>query len=191
METIRCIFCPPRDQADPIAIQENSWNGRQCMRCGLIYVSPRPSPDEIVNLYAHDSAHTDSAVLARNELHRRLCARHSLRILKKYLPAGDLLEIGAGGGFFLNEARRAGFNVKGIELNPLQAQTIVQNGIPCETRPVTLAFTGKQFDVIYHCDVTSHFFDPIAEFKAMAARLKPGGLLMFETGLRRHRSPVV
>ena len=36
--------------------------------------------------------------------------------------------------------------------------------------------------MIYHCDVTSHFPDPIAEFKTMKQRLTENGLLIFETG---------
>ena len=32
-------------------------------------------------------------------------------------------------------------------------------------------FNNEKFDVIYHCDVISHFYDPIAEFKKMKEKL--------------------
>ena len=182
METIDCIFCSSTNTPDPVVIRENGWEGHQCGRCRLIYISPRPSPAEIAQVYVENTAHTDLDNLARNELHRRLCARRAIRILKKYIPAGRLLEIGAGAGFFLDEARRAGYSIAGIDLNKVQAGKIVQNGIECDTRPVAEAFPGESFDIIYHCDVTSHFYDPIEEFRLMASRLKPGGTLMFETG---------
>ena len=167
---------------DPVVIRENGWEGHQCSRCRLIYISPRPSPAEVAKLYADNSAHTDLDNLARNELHRRLCARHTLRILRNYAPEGRLLEIGAGAGFFLDEARRAKYSVAGIDLNKLQADKMALNGIECDTRPLENAFPGEMFDIIYHCDVTSHFYDPIEEFSIMAGRLKPGGILLFETG---------
>lgn len=182
METIHCIFCPSTDVPDPVVIRENGWEGHQCSRCRLIYISPRPSPAEIAKVYADNSAHTDLDNLARNELHRRLCARHALRILRNYAPKGRLLEIGAGAGFFLDEARRAKYSVAGIDLNQLQADKMALNGIECDTRPLEQAFPGEMFDIIYHCDVTSHFYDPVGEFSTMARRLKPGGILMFETG---------
>jgi Zn ribbon nucleic-acid-binding protein len=54
METISCILCRV-DDSFPI-IQENGYTGRKCRRCGLIYISPRPSREDIKDLYAHDQA---------------------------------------------------------------------------------------------------------------------------------------
>ena len=55
--------------------------------------------------------------------------------------------------------------------------------IPCEQAPLGPAsFGGKAFDVIYHSDVMSHFYDPVGEFRRMHAALRPGGWLIFETG---------
>jgi SAM-dependent methyltransferase len=40
-----------------------------------------------------------------------------------------------------------------------------------------------QFDVVYHCDLLSHFADPVAALRKMADFLGPGGVLAFEVGL--------
>jgi len=180
MESISCIFCGA-DDAFP-AIQENGFTGRKCRRCGLIYVSPRPSRDEVANLYGHDHAHISAGSHLAAENYKRLHARHTLRILRRYVTVGQLLEIGPGAGFFLEEARAAGFVPHGIELNPAQVEFIRGRGIPCVTDTVAEAFPGQSFDVIYHCDVVSHLHDPIAEFRAMHSRLRDRGLLLFETG---------
>jgi 2-polyprenyl-3-methyl-5-hydroxy-6-metoxy-1,4-benzoquinol methylase len=55
-------------------------------------------------------------------------------------------------------------------------------GIPTCGRPLAETYPGMKFDIISHCDVLSHFTDPVAEFKMMLDRLNPGGLLIFETG---------
>jgi len=93
------------------------------------------------------------------------------------------LDIGAGGGKFLQEARKAGYDVSGIELNPNQSEYVQQKlGIPCAAQPLANAYPDQKFDVIYHCDVISHFYDPIEEFCLMHDRLNKNGLVFFETG---------
>ncbi|MGZ3939325.1 MAG: methyltransferase domain-containing protein, partial [Flavisolibacter sp.] len=44
------------------------------------------------------------------------------------------------------------------------------------------SFNGKKFDIIYHQDVLSHLYDPIASLIDMNRALKENGLLIFETG---------
>jgi hypothetical protein len=95
-----------------------------------------------------------------------------------------LLEVGAGGGYFLDEARKRGFRPHGLELNPVQARFVRSGlGIPCEESPLGEGvFGGKKFDVLYHCDVISHFHDPISELRKMRGVMKDGSFLVFETG---------
>ncbi len=50
MEDISCIFCKT-SQKDRIVIEENGFMGKKCSRCGLIYISPRPTLLEIDRLY--------------------------------------------------------------------------------------------------------------------------------------------
>jgi len=145
---------------------------------------PRPTEEAIVNLYGHDAAQVSADLHIADEYAKRLHARHHLRILRAIAPGGALLEIGAGAGYFLDEARRAGFDPYALEFNPVQAEHIRTSlGIPCAEAPLSAAvFPGQRFDVIYHCDVISHFFDPIAVFRAAYARLRDGGMMVFETG---------
>jgi 2-polyprenyl-3-methyl-5-hydroxy-6-metoxy-1,4-benzoquinol methylase len=182
MESIKCIFC--EKESDRTAIEENGYTGRKCSQCGLIYVSPRPSLEEIVDLYARDSAHKPAAAHISAEIPQRIHARHNLRIVTSFATKGALLEIGPGAGYFLDEARKLGFDPYGIELNHTLARFIRDGlNIPCEDSPLTSsAFQGKAFDVVYHCDVISHFFEPILEFRKMNDVMKENGVLVFETG---------
>src|ERR1700680_289388 len=181
METIDCIFCGPHGKPDPVVIQENGFEGRQCQSCRLIYVSPRPSVDEIANLYAHDEAKSGAAMLRKGEYGKRLAAKHTLRMLSSQKQSGSLLEIGAGMGFFCDEAKSSGYVPYAIEINPIQAEYSRSLGIPTCGLPLAEAYPGMKFDIVYHCDVLSHFTDPIGEFKIMVDRLNPGGLLIFAT----------
>ncbi|MGV8073611.1 MAG: class I SAM-dependent methyltransferase [Syntrophobacteraceae bacterium] len=182
MNENECIFCGI--ESSHIVIEENGYKGKKCPQCGLIYISPRPSFDEIIHLYRHDDAHISAESHISASISSRLYARHNLKIIRSFIQTGALLEIGAGAGYFLDEARKAGFKPHGLEFNPIQADYIRNKlGIPCEESSLnTSIFGGKQFDVIYHCDVISHFFDPIADFKKINDIMKDDSFLIFETG---------
>ena len=182
LETIPCIFCGLG--SDDIVVKEDGYTARKCPSCGLVYLSPRPIAQAVIDLYGRDNARVSAAShLAAGTL-KRFYAKHHLSILNRYVRQGELLEIGAGAGFFLDEARKKGFDVHGIELNPAQASHVRHTlKIPCEDKPLEMcSFGEKKFDVIYHCDVISHFHDPIEEFRKINRKMKHNGLLIFETG---------
>ncbi len=182
MEQIKCIFCEKDD--NQIVIEESGYTGRRCCHCGLIYVSPRPTINEIQELYKDNKADKSAEVHMENELFKRLHARHNLRIITSFVEGGTILDIGAGAGYFLDEARKQGFNPYAIELNHIQADYIRNTmKIPCEESSLHCSsFSDTDFDVIYHCDVISHFFDPIFAFKEINEKMKEGSFLVFETG---------
>lgn len=182
-ETTGCILCRSGPE-DPVVLRENGYECRRCRSCGLIYLWPRASAEEVVNLYGHGLAQISAEEHRAAAPISRLRARHHLRILRAVCRSGDLLEIGAGAGFFLEEARRLGYSPHAIELNPVQAAFIRDTlRIPCETSPLsTASFGGRRFDLLYHADVMSHFREPQAEIERMHGALKPGGCLVFETG---------
>jgi SAM-dependent methyltransferase len=111
-------------------------------------------------------------------------ASETLIKIGKYKNSGNLLELGPGGGFFLLEARKLGYEPFAVELNPIESRWINEKlQIPCENIALHEgSFSGRKFDIIYHRDVLSHLPDPIQAFREMNMRLNDGGLLVFETG---------
>jgi len=181
METIQCIFC--KNSKSSVVIEQNGFQGRQCHTCGLIYISPRPTLQEITDLYAHAEENIPPSQW-RGTVWKRLHARYCLKLIKRYIRSGVALEVGPGGGFFLDEARKQSFEICGIELNSFRADYIRNTlKIPCETTALnSSSFGGRKYDLIYHCDVISHFSDPVSEFLKMNERLKQNAYLVFETG---------
>lgn len=178
---IDCIFC--RKHSKCIDWKENGYTGKRC-ECGLLYVSPRPSLKEMTEWYNSKEANLSATSRIQSELLNRLNGRYRLKLLKKYIKKGRLLEIGPGSGYFLDESKRNHFDPFGVELNLRQAKFIEENlRISVETNPFTeFSFPGIYFDIICHFDVISHFYDPIYQFKIFNRRLNEGGILFFETG---------
>ncbi len=184
MEAIECVLCE-NSRSEPV-IQENGFTGRQCVGCGLIFVSPRPSREEMDELYESGEAHLSPEFFVANPDSRsaRAHARSEVKRLRRHVTRGSLLEVGPGRGTFLVEARDAGFDVYGVELNQIQAEFMrTRRGIPCVNSLEAVSSIGPQrFDVVYHCDVLSHFYDPIEEFRHINELLVEGGYHVFQTG---------
>jgi 2-polyprenyl-3-methyl-5-hydroxy-6-metoxy-1,4-benzoquinol methylase len=179
-----CVVCGCARSA-PL-VSENGFTGYQCAECGLIFISPRPSREEIDEVYRSGEAYLSPEWFldGREAIASKLRARRDVRLVRRHAAGGSLLEIGPGRGTFLAEARRTGFGVLGVELNPTQASHIrTELGIPCvESLGAAEDLGAERFDVIYHRDVLSHFYDPQVEMERLRALLKPGGLHVFETG---------
>src|SRR6185312_7218031 len=79
----------------------------RCDDCGLIFLNPQPSDNELAQIYrAEPSAARDAAA---DCLHKISCYHGPSR--------GRLLEIGCGDGGFLESAETAGWQVTGIEFS--------------------------------------------------------------------------
>ena len=177
-----CVFCNKLTESS-VRVRENGYTALQCSQCKLIFVHPQPDPGTIADIYGHDAAHVSAKWLVLSEFDKRLHARFTLNIIKKHADDGRLLEIGAGAGFFLDEARECGYTVSGLELNDRLAEYCKHyHGIECDVDFINETEESPRFDLIYHCDVLSHFPDPAKELRAMHRRLRSGGLMVFETG---------
>jgi len=181
---VTCVLC--KVAGTPTEIVENGFTLARCNNCGLLFVSPRPLDGDILAIYEHDAPHTEmQQLIARTRAsHAVAHARHTLRLLRNHRVGGSLLEIGPGGGLFLNEARQAGYAIAAVEPNPVQAAFMAETfGIRCTTEPLgPETLKGELFDVIYHCNVLSHFPDPVQTLGVIKSRLRPGGILLMETG---------
>lgn len=184
MESVGCFLHPDAPSAH--ALEANGYTARRCGVCGLIFVTPRPTPDPP----GHDDR--DGTARARPEAPLRAAhranawrrARRTLRQIRRHVRGGILLELGAGGGVFAATAGRRGFEPLAVEPDPVRADAIRDElGVPClESLREVEELPDRLFDVVYHCDVLSHLRDPLAVFARLHALLRDGGLMVFETG---------
>jgi SAM-dependent methyltransferase len=88
-----------------------------------------------------------------------------------------LLDVGAHAGRFLEIARRAGWEVEGIELNPRTAAFAADRtgAVVHRVNAHALASAGGRFHAITLTDVLEHIPEPIALLATVARLLEPGG----------------
>ena len=121
----------------------------------------------------------DDAYLSE-EAGRRATARRVLGLIAPHVAAGRLLDVGCGHGLLLDEARRLGYRVQGLELSRIAADHARDVlGLAVEEQPVErfAAEAGRRFDVIVLADVVEHLEQPAAVLDACAGLLADGGVL--------------
>lgn len=185
--TLACPACESLRRR-PLPVQsiwnESTWQFVRCSECGHRYTDPMPTDDDLIRMYDRTYFEAggawvcdfwDGSYLA-NEGHLREEARNAVQ----HLPfrSGRLLEVGCAGGFFLDEARAAGFDVVGCELNAEMADygrtalgLTIHEGL-FERQ----GFAPNSFDVIVAQDVLEHTRDPRAFVRAATHLLRPGGV---------------
>ncbi len=106
-----------------------------------------------------------------------------VEFIRRFVPAGKLLELGCAYGFFLREAREC-FQVAGIELSEdaaAHARARGLNVIGGIADEATLQQLGRM-DVIVLLDVVEHLPDPFETLRLCKDYLNPRGILVMTTG---------
>jgi len=159
------------------------WWHVRCTDCSHRYVELFPTDAELALMYDRSYFSDGGGWVCgfwqgsyeSNERHLREEAVEALKAIS--VKRGRLLEIGCAGGFFLDEARAAGFDVTGVELNPEMVEhartklsLIVHQGMFEH-----VGLDPNSFDVIVAQDVLEHVRDPRAFVSTVATLLAQGG----------------
>jgi SAM-dependent methyltransferase len=125
----------------------------------------------------------DDETYLAEEQGRRRTARRLLRRLRRHVPGGRLLDVGCGHGLLLDEARRLGYDVEGVELSTTAARYAREN-LGLRVRHLALEdaeLDTERYDAIVIVDVLEHVDDPVACLDRLRALLAPGGALLIAT----------
>lgn len=162
----------------------------KCNNCALISIWPRPSNDEIVEMYASDyftgsDKETHHMEVAYVDL---LDGDYSegVKQMKRFTENGNILDVGCATGNFLFALKNNGFNVKGIELSSYAAEFGRKNfGIDIINKPFDFNLLNNElpenyFDVVLMGDVLEHFTNPTEAMQLTYKILKPGGVALIQ-----------
>ena len=158
-------------------ITDEPFDYYHCGVCGLWFL--HPVPKELDRYYPKDYYTIPTSV---DQLAASLSAvRYKLEILKPFAQSGRLLEIGPACGDFTLQAKQAGFEVDTIEMDSRCCEFLVkQVGVRaiCTTDTLTALREMGPYDVIALWHVIEHLTDAFETLAAVAARLKPGGVVV-------------
>lgn len=164
-----CTVCGS-DKLTKVFDVEDSFSSKEvfpivsCNVCGFRFTSSFPS-EEVIGRY-YDSAdyisHSDSHEGVINNLYhffRGLMLKRKVDVVKRFTTPGAvrLLDVGCATGYFLNEAAKVGWSVKGIEKNDHARQmAISQFGLDVRDEKYFFDIEKSSFNVITLWHVLEH-----------------------------------
>ncbi len=169
-----------------------------CVRCGLIWVRPRPTADEMARYYAEDyRAHYGSVrqpdrngkLVAPGDPgweahldHQAGVQAHNAGAGAGLGPGRRVLEVGSKDGRTLAAMRhRWGVEVQGVEPDDEQAGFAEARDVPTFTGVVEDFSPGDvRYDLIMLFQVLEHLHEPLATLVRLSSWLAPGGRLVVE-----------
>ncbi len=168
---------------------ENGLRLVQCEDCGLVYVNPRPDPRELYALYGETYFHNNQSGVVgytnylKDEPNIRRTFAGRLQRLSQFIKPGKLLDVGCAAGFFLDEARKAGWQVQGLDVSSFAVQYAAENfKLDVQQGSFTdLPFPSNSYDLISMWDVIEHVPNPKSYIARAAELLKKGGVFVMAT----------
>ncbi|MCG5053876.1 MAG: class I SAM-dependent methyltransferase [Myxococcales bacterium] len=112
---------------------------------------------------------------------RALQARRLLQELAPWKTSGRLLDVGAGSGILVEEARRLGFEAEGIEPSRWFQEQARARGLPVHLGTLPHPSVTGGFDVVALVDVIEHVPNPRALLAQAVACLALGGIVVVVT----------
>lgn len=188
LEVVRCLICGASARV-PVCRKFN-LDVVRCRQCGFVYANPRLAKDDLWTRYS--STYFWDEYLPSYGVHD---GRFDLRdfdiryhamlamVAARVPPPGSLFEIGAGAGFFLKAAERAGWTVAGTEI--LEAAIGFAGdrlGLELGREAAEqLAAPAGSADVVAMFEVIEHLLDPRIVLEKVRSVLRPGGLVVLST----------
>ena len=168
---------------------------QRCATCGLVFVNPRPAPEDVGKFYPSSYAEYQDEQVRKLRPWERVAGQPGgpkglLQKLRVYIGGnasyqvipeadrpGTILDIGCANGTFLDKMKLLGWTTHGFEMSAVAAEIarrkghqviggLIDNGLP---------FADGTFDCIYCWHVMEHTFSPANTFKEINRLLKPGG----------------
>lgn len=155
----------------------------ECKGCGLVRLSPRPTPEQVAGFYAKDYWFAGGPL---QEAYRRVVlldhVHFAVSAARHTNGDGIILDVGCGGGLFLRMMKERGFDGFGLDFSA-EASRVAwqQNGVKVLVGDLTSAAikpASCALITMYH--VVEHLLDPAGYLRVAGRLLQPGGRLIVQ-----------
>ena len=193
-EYVNCDLCGQEKNRPYLSMRDHIYGAPgafsivRCSSCGLLFTNPRPKANIIADLYKNyygefEGEHAVSGKTIRSFVRRNSRLRHLYhRLFGHYLSEvlqrakGRVLDIGCGSGSTIEELRRLGCEVYGIEPNPKAAQACIEKGLNVTCGVLnSIDYPDNFFDTVIMWHVIEHLPSPKNVLRKVYEILKPGG----------------
>ena len=170
----KCILCQSDNLNELVAYKKAFLC--QCQSCNFIFSQQIPSTDELDNYYKNYGIHqylSPITIKRYNEL---------LDQFEPFRKTNKILDVGCGLGYFLEEAKKRGWEVYGTELSEKASEIAANKGINIVKGNLSSNdYAPNMFDIITSYEVIEHINHPKNELVNFNKVLRQGGLVYVTT----------
>ncbi len=213
MEYVNCNVCEI-DEIELLFVAtdnqfhvDGQFNVVKCKRCGLVYVNPRPSREEIKFYYPEKKYYSYQEPDKKKGLDQRIkslvrqnlpgynkkvsivkwlmggvigaIVLRQINIIVPFKENGRILDVGCGNGETIGWMREYGWETYGVEISKEACEQAKKQGLEVFCGELKQAyFPPDFFDAITVNHVLEHVYNPLALLKECNRILKKDGLLI-------------
>ncbi len=197
----KCLYCGSdrlapwlTDIKDRLGYVPGSWSFLRCARCGSAHMSPMPKQEAITGLYPPVYSFRPDFEI-KSKLKRILAAleeqtfyfflhRNEVATIQRVtgVMSGAVLDVGCGTGDRLTRFARAGYQVRGMEIQPELVQYVRAHlGLEADAGTLdTISYPKDSFNIVTISWVIEHLLDVKSALKKIYGVLKPKGWIAAE-----------
>src|SRR6478672_2018410 len=187
LEHPACPLCHGEERDFPFELS-HGYRVARCQSCGTHYLYPRLSEDAMQLVYraptyykGGESGYADTSYFDQETALRATFKRLLRNLQKRGMTGGDLLEVGCGYGYLLDEARPYFRRRAGTDFSPEAASRARETGADVFVGGIEQLPREAMFDTALAIQVIEHIYDPLGFMKQLRAHLKPGGFIVLAT----------
>jgi 2-polyprenyl-3-methyl-5-hydroxy-6-metoxy-1,4-benzoquinol methylase len=190
---VKCNLCST--DKTKLVFKINNYKIVRCKNCGLTYVNPRLKEDKLHEIYTENYYRNvsfndakskkffgyDLYIEEKDDIVKTFKRR--LDVIEKHVKKGRILDVGCATGFFLELAKKRGWEVYGTDLSKFACNYAKKSGLKniyC-TELEKARFKDNMFDAVVIFDVIEHLPDPKKTLKEVRRILKHNGMVAITT----------
>jgi 2-polyprenyl-3-methyl-5-hydroxy-6-metoxy-1,4-benzoquinol methylase len=187
LEYPACPLCGSDRRNFPFRLRE-PYRVARCTKCRFHYLYPRLIESAMQEVYRESSyyeggacGYADTSYTAQEFALRATFKRLLQNLAKCGLTGGDLLEIGCGYGYLLDEARSFFERRVGTDFSPEGAEIACATGAEVFVGGIEQVPSEAKFDCVIGTQLIEHVYEPLSFVKRLAGHTKSGGHIILAT----------
>ena len=180
-----CMLCGDKERK--LLVKNEPWYIYGCASCGLGFLDPRPSKEDIAKLYDKEYCEdqfVEGGGVGSPEFMKRLSLEtHRVRFFRGLKRKGKILDIGCGYGYFLAACRTIyGYDVHGLDVSEWAAHYAAERlGLSVTVGEIeTVKLPPNSYDIITMWLFLEHTRDPREAILKAMDLLKKDGILVID-----------